>query len=148
MRQNITLGIKIGLLATLALLGIYFLVVSLISGASFAAEQFSRYWYFIASLAVGFGIQMGLYIYLRRAVTHRDPSGKVIAVTGTTSTAAMIACCAHYAANILPVLGVAGIATAIAGYQIELFWIGLALNFLGIAFIVRRINKFHHHEMA
>lgn len=148
MRQNITLGIKIGLLATLALLGIYFLVVSLISGASFAAEQFARYWYFIASLAAGFGIQMGLYAYLRRAATHRDPSGKVLAVTGTTSTAAMISCCAHYAANILPILGVAGIATAIAEYQIELFWVGLVMNIFGIAFIVRRINKFHHHEMA
>jgi len=130
-----------GLIAILTLLGVYFAVVSLVSGWSFAESQFSQYWYFIITLAIGFGIQIGLYAYLKRVLRHSDPSGKMVAVTGTTSTAAMISCCAHYLVNILPILGAAGIATIAAQYQIEFFWAGIAFNVFGVAFISQRIFK-------
>lgn len=54
-------------IAFLLMLAIYFGVVSLIPGTSFALEQFTKFWYFIVALALGFGIQVGLYIYLRGA---------------------------------------------------------------------------------
>ena len=65
-----------------------------------------------------------------------------VAVTGTTSTLTMISCCAHYLANILPALGIAGILSVIGQYQIELFWAGLFFNVGGIAFISNKIYKF------
>ena len=121
------------------LLAIYFGVVSLISGMDFALEQFAKFWYFIVLLALGFGIQVGLYTYLKNLVGQHGASGKMVAVSGTTSTAAMVSCCAHYLTNILPVLGVTGFLTVIAEYQVELFWVGLAFNAAGILYIASKV---------
>src|SRR5215469_13950943 len=94
-----------GLTGTVGLIIVYFLVLTAVSGWDFTLSQFLEFWYFVVSLAAGLGIQVGLYSYLRSAVRGTDMSGKVVAVSGTTSTAAMISCCAHYLTNILPVLG-------------------------------------------
>jgi len=131
-----------GLTGAAGLIIVYFLVLTAVSGWDFTLSQFVEFWYFIVSLSSGFGIQIGLYSYLRRAVQGMNISGKVVAVSGTTSTAAMISCCAHYLTNILPVLGAAGAIALIAQYQIELFWFGLASNFAGIAYMTNRVLKF------
>ena len=66
MQEKIILKpILYGILASGLLLGIYFAILTLVSGWNFAQNQFSAFWYFIVSLAVGFGIQIGLYSYLR-----------------------------------------------------------------------------------
>ena len=127
-----------------ALLAVYFSMVSLISGWSFALSQFAQFWYFIVSLALGFGIQVGLYIHFRNLVRDGRGTGKVLGVTGTTSTAAMISCCTHYLVTLLPVLGVAGVITFVAQYQIELFWVGLLFNLGGIVYMANRIFKFQY----
>ncbi len=137
----ITKSIIKGGFGAAALLAVYFTIVSLISGWSFAVSQFSSFWYFIVSLAAGFGIQIGLYSYLKSAV-HGRSGGGVVAVSGATSTVAMISCCAHYLVNILPIIGVTGIISVIGQYQVELFWIGLTFNVGGIAYIVRKVIAF------
>ena len=131
-----------GMVGTAILLGVYFLVLTLVSNWAFTLSQFIDFWYFIVSLAVGFGIQIGLFTYLRNAVRGMDMSGKVVAVSGTTSTAAMVSCCAHYLTNILPVLGAAGFVALVAQYQIELFWFGLASNLAGIFYMGNRVFRF------
>ena len=105
--------------AFMLLLAIFFGVVSLVSGMDFALEQFTQFWYFIVALAVGFGIQVGLYTYLKNLVGQHGASSKVVAVSGTTSAAAMVSCCAHYLVNLLPILGVTGLLTVVAEYQVE-----------------------------
>ena len=131
-----------GALASGLLLGVYFTVLTLVSGWNFAQDQFAVFWYFIISLAIGFGIQIGLYIHLKNLIKGSHGEGKVLGVTGTTSTAAMISCCTHYLANLLPILGVAGVVTFLAQYQTELFWVGILFNLAGIAFMTNRIFKF------
>lgn len=133
--------IQFGAGAFVLMLAIYFGVVGLISGMNFTIEQFSKYWYFIIALAIGFGIQVGLFIYLRNLVGQHGASGKVVAVSGTTSTAAMVSCCAHYLTNILPILGVTGFLAVVAEYQVELFWVGLAFNAAGLAYILSKVIK-------
>jgi len=133
--------IQFGIGAIVLLLIIYFGVVSLISGVDFAFEQFAKFWYFIVPLALGFGIQVGLYTYLKNLVGQHGVSGKVVAVSGTTSTAAMVSCCAHYLTNILPILGVTGILAVVAEYQVELFWLGLAFNAAGILYVASMVIK-------
>ena len=131
--------------SALALLGVYFAVLTFVSGWSFALEQFSTFWYFVVSLAVGFGIQIALYQYLKRLVHSGQGMGKVVGVSGTTSTAAMISCCAHYLVNLIPVLGVTGVVTFVAQYQVELFWVGIFSNLVGIGYMANRIMKFKSH---
>ncbi len=142
-RTVITSAIK-GIVAAAILLAVYFAVLTLASGASFAGSQFAQGWYYIVSLATGFGIQIGLYSWLKAAI-HTAPNGKVLAVTGGTSTAAMISCCAHYLVNILPVLGVSAFASFVGVYQVQLFWVGIAFNLAGIAYMISRIVKFNQH---
>lgn len=133
--------------ATALLLGIYFLIVGAISGFPFAFSQFWMYWYFFVSLALGFGIQIGLYVYLRFLVKNSNMvmGGAEVVVTGTTSTLAMISCCAHYLVNIVPILGIAGVLSIIAQYQVKIFWVGLAFNIFGILFIANKVIKFKKH---
>lgn len=137
-----------GIVASAILLGIYFAVLTFISGWNFAQNQFASYWYFIVSLVFGFGVQVGLYSFLRRMVEDgARAGGGTIAATGTTSGLAMVSCCTHYAVSILPILGVTGLAGLAAAYQIELFWVGIAFNLLGIAYLLRRVvlvTRIHH----
>lgn len=132
-------ALAIGGVAFTLLLGVYFVLVGLISGLDYTLEQFAVYWPFLVALAAGFGIQIGLYSYLRRLVAHPGASKKVVAVSGTTSTAAMISCCVHYLTNIVPVLGATGLVTIAAQYQVQFFWVGLAFNLAGIAYIVPKV---------
>lgn len=136
-----------GLLAFFSLLIIYFTIITLVSGWNFAMDQFFRFWYFVVTLAIGFGIQVGLFNYLKSSLAGHVSSG-VVAGTGATSTFAMISCCAHYLVNVLPIIGAVGIITIISQYQVQLFWLGLAFNFAGIAYMANKVklvtdNKFH-----
>lgn len=134
-----------GLLAFVLLLGLYFGILALVSGWEFTLEQFVMFWYFIVALAAGFGVQIGLYLHLRHVTRHRDASTGVVAVSGGTSTAAMISCCTHYLANVLPVLGATGFVALVAQYQVELFWVGLAFNVGGIVYVGRKVVQASRH---
>lgn len=137
----------LGMLATLLLLGVYAGVLTLISGWSFTVDQFAQFRIYIVPLAIGFGIQVGLFAYLRALIGAERSSGAVVATSGTTSTAAMISCCAHYLANIAPVLGATGLVAFAAQFQVELFWVGLLFNVAGIAYIGNKvIQAYKEHE--
>ncbi len=136
-----------GLLASISLLGIYFLILTLVSGWSFAQNQFATYLYFIISLVAGFGIQIALYQYIKSLVHEMYNMRKVVGVSGATSTVSMVSCCAHYLVNLLPILGVTGFATLVAQYQIQIFWVGLVFNMFGIVYISSKIIALKkHHE--
>lgn len=135
-----------GIVAALILLAVYFALLTLISGWFFAKEQFFSFWYFIVGLAGGFGTQIALYSYLKNKIHGRNSGGKVLAISGTTSTVAMVSCCSHYLVNILPVIGATGIVSLIGQYQIEFFWLGIIFNLIGVWYISSRIIKFSKHQ--
>jgi P-type Cu+ transporter len=147
MTSNITKPAFLGILASTILLGVYFAILTFVSGWSFTQSQFASFWYFIVSLATGFGIQIGLYAYLRNRIRESAGSGKVLGVTGTTSTAAMISCCTHYLVNLLPILGVTGLVAFVAQYQVKLFWTGLLFNIAGILYMINRVLVFKHEHI-
>ena len=62
-----------------------------------------------------------------------------MAASGATSTAAMVSCCTHYLANLLPIVGAAGLVALATRYQVQLFWLGLAFNVAGIAYIGSKV---------
>ena len=135
-------------LAASLLLIFYFATVTLISGWDFAQSQFAKYWYFILTLSLGFGIQVGLYSYLKNSIRRKNISAKVLAVSGSTSGAAMITCCSHYLTNILPILGISGLITFVTQYQVQFFWIGLALNLVGIAYMSNKVYLFSKRNLT
>ncbi|HEX5612244.1 MAG TPA: hypothetical protein VFX67_06300 [Burkholderiales bacterium] len=128
-----------GTLAFGLLLAVYFGALALVSGWEFTRSQFAEFWYFIVPLAAGFGIQVALYLKLRQVLHRSRETGAVVAASGTTSTAAMISCCAHYLVNVAPVLGATGLVAFVAQFQVELFWVGLLFNLAGIAYVANKL---------
>lgn len=133
--------VVLGVVASGLMLLVYFVVLGSISGVSYAQQQFVIFWPFIVSLSVGFGIQVGLYTHLRGILKNMHAERNVLGVTGTTSTAAMISCCAHYLVNVLPVLGATGFVTFFTQYQNDLFWVGIVSNVAGIAYLVQKMRN-------
>ncbi len=130
-----------GALAFGAMLAVYFGALTAVSGWSFTVQQFSEFWYYVLPLAAGFGLQVALYLQLRQVISRARNTGTVLAASGTTSTAAMVSCCAHYLTNVAPVLGATGLVAFAAHFQVELFWLGLAFNAAGIAYVGNRLLK-------
>lgn len=128
-----------GFTSSVLMLAIYFVIVTSISGRYFAVNQFYQNWYFLIGLVMGFGVQIALYQYIKNLMHRNLGTGKVIGVSGTTSTIAMISCCSHYLVNILPILGATGLVMFTAQYQTELFWIGILLNLIGIGYMADKI---------
>jgi len=49
---------------------------------------------------------------------------------------AMVACCAHHVADVLPILGLTAAALFLAEYRIPFMIAGLGMTLLGIAFML------------
>lgn len=136
-----------GALASLTLFGIYFNVIAAISGWGFAQAQFSQYLFFIVALALGFGAQVALFARYKLTLRYlkMHGAGKVLAATGSTTTVAMLSCCAHYAANLIPILGIAGAVSLIGSLQTELFWFGILANLVGILYLAKKTVELQKH---
>lgn len=130
-----------GAVAFAALLAFYLGLLTAVSGWGFTRDQLATYWYFIVALAAGFGLQIGLYTRLKQVVGAPGPHRTVVAASGTTSTAAMVSCCAHYLTNILPVVGASGLVALVSQYQVGLFWLGLVASAAGTTFVAARLVK-------
>lgn len=133
--------ILMGLLGTSLLLGFYFLTMRLLTGGFEAAvDQFENLWYFMVPLAIGFGIQVGLYVHLRTKMKSLQ-SKKLLAGNTTTSAVAMIACCAHHATDVLPFIGLAFVSTILVKYQTVILIIAIGSNIVGIYILLELISK-------
>jgi len=128
-----------GALAGLLLVGLYLGLVTWAQGLSHARELLWGDRYFVTAIAAGFGIQTGLFVYVRRLLSLRARGGAAAATaTGTgTSTVAMVACCAHHVTDALPVLGLSGAALFLNDYRIPLMAAGLAVNAAGVLYMAR-----------
>ncbi len=127
-----------GALASTLILALYFAILTLVSGWQFTLEQFGEWRPFVLALAIGFGVQIALFVYLRSA-SRVVGSGKVVTTTGATSAVAMVSCCTHYLVNVLPALGATGLVGFIGQYQAEFVWFGIASNLAGVAYLGSRV---------
>jgi len=132
-----------GPLAALTLLGLYLGLITLAQGWDHAVEQFEVDQWFVLALTVGFGAQVGLFTHLRALHARMAAGGVGMAASTGTSTAAMLACCAHHLSDVLPILGVSGAAVFLAAYKTPLLWVGLAMNLAGIAYLLWQIRGVH-----
>jgi hypothetical protein len=138
--RYITVGpVLIGLVAAAGLLTMYVGLITLAQDWAHAVEQLSQDRWFVVAIAAGFGTQIGLFTYLR-TLHNTAAVGGVAASTGT-STAAMLACCAHHLTDVVPVVGLSGMAVFLNLYKTPLLWLGILMNLAGIAFMVWHIRR-------
>lgn len=115
------------------LAGFYYLLLFLITkDPQHPLTQFMLYQPWMSLLIIGFGIQMGLYLVIKR-------DGLIAGTSTALSTTAMIACCAHHALDFLPILGFSAATLFLSNYQQEFLMLGLASNVVGIVVMLRRI---------
>lgn len=128
-----------GLVAVAALLGVYLGLITLAQGWAHAVEQLGEDRWFVGVIAAGFGTQVGLFAYLR-SLHGKAMAGGVAASSGT-STAAMLACCAHHLTDVLPVLGLSGAAVLLNAYKTPLLWLGIVMNVAGVTYMWWQIRR-------
>lgn len=136
-----------GFIAGTALLSIYFLILTVANSFSHAIGQFKNMWYWITLLVLGFGIQVGLFIYMRAAIRLKKDSSvatSTVAAAGGISTTSMVACRAHHVTDVLPILGVSAAAVFLNHYQDVFIIVGVLSNLIGITVMLRIIQK---HEL-
>lgn len=131
-----------GLLGTIGLLVLYLGLVSLAEGWSHAVELLWEDLWLVGPILAGFGVQVGLYTYLKTGLhAAARGTGTLTGAGGGTSTAAMVACCAHHVTDVLPLLGLSAAATFLAEYRIPFMLVGLATNLIGIGVMVYLIVR-------
>jgi P-type Cu+ transporter len=64
------------------LLALYFGALTLVSGWAFTVQKFSDFWYYIVTLAAGFGVQVGLYVRMRELIRRSKGGGAMVAASG------------------------------------------------------------------
>lgn len=136
--------VAFGFLASSVLMAFYVGVVGLAQGLEHAIELLQQDWYFVLPIIVGFGGQVGLFVYLRRTPRHLRGVGSATAVAGVgtgTSSVSMVACCAHHITDALPLIGVSGAALVLNDYRQPLMLLGIAANLVGIGTMVRTIRR-------
>ncbi|MBI4296611.1 MAG: hypothetical protein HY667_05800 [Chloroflexi bacterium] len=132
----------IGLAAAIVLLGVYATIMSLAEGPEIALLQASRLWYGIVLLAGGFGTQAGLFSFIRYALRERQRAAAAsIGASGGISAGSMVACCAHHISDVLPLLGLASLATFLANYQTIFILSGVLSNIVGITIMLETIQR-------
>ncbi len=140
-----------GVFGSVSLIGLYLGLVTLAQGVDHAGELLRLDWYLASPIAVGFGIQVGLFFYMRGVLRLRKGTASVTALAGTgtgTSSVAMVACCAHHLADVLPFLGLSGAALLLAEYRQPIMIAGIAVNLVGIIVMVRTVRRVQRHSLA
>lgn len=131
-----------GLKGFIALIVFYFSLMRLLAGSwNITISQFEKLWYYMIPLSLGFGIQVGLYNYLRNLA--KSNTGKKVMITNTTTSAiGMVACCAHHLTDILPFIGLTAFSAFLITYQKPLLILGIFSNILGIYYLLKKIKHF------
>ena len=136
-----------GTIASFAIVGIYLGMNTLTADWYYAKVQFNQYRWWIVALAFGLGVQVTLFSLLRAQLKkNRMRAAKSsIAASGGVSTAAMMACCSHYLATVLPALSLPFLSAAAVAkleqYQPYFFLAGILSCIVGIGLMVRIMKK-------
>ncbi|MBI2916967.1 MAG: hypothetical protein HYY01_03150 [Chloroflexi bacterium] len=139
MRRHLAVAVA----AAALLLAVYLGIITLAQGWSHALGQTLDLWYWVVLLAAGFGTQAGLYSFIRQGLRESRRVGTTasVAASGGVSTGSMAACCAHHLSDVLPALGLAGVATFLTSYQTVFILAGVLSNLVGITIMLEAIQR-------
>jgi len=134
--RRILLPAGLGLAGSILLFTLYIGIVSLAESPQHAIEFFWQDRWIVIPIILGFGLQTGIYVILKKRmfipVSNMGPSGVLTGTSGTTSAIAMVACCVHHITDVLPILGLTVAATFLAQYRTAFMLVGLGTTLIGI----------------
>lgn len=134
--------ILIGIVAATLLIAVYMGIIIWAESAEHALDRTAELWYWITALAVGFGIQAGLFSYIRQGMRERRmTAGASLGTSGGVTAGSMVACCAHHLSDVLPFLGLSGLAAVLADYQVVFMAGGVLSNIVGITIMLDTIQR-------
>lgn len=137
MARDKFVSIIVGIISTAGLFLFYALTMRFLAGSWDAAWwQFRQLWYLMTPLAIGFGVQIGLFSYIK-SLAKQGISKGIMAASSTASGLGMIACCAHHVTDIASLLGVSVLSAWLTAYQRPLLIIAILTNFVGIIYLIR-----------
>lgn len=126
----------IGIAGAVGLLSFYILTMMILAGSWGAVWwQFRELWFLMLPLIAGFGVQIGLFSYIK-FISH-SANNRMMAASSATSTVGMIACCAHHAADVIPILGLSALSLWLVNFQKPLLILGIISNLVGIVYLIR-----------
>ena len=138
------LPIVYGATGSALLQGIYVLILSVASTFGYAWQQFVNLSPWMVPLITGFDAQVGIFFYTRGYISlaksgalHKGP---VVASAGL-STGSMIACCAHHAVEVLPIIGLSAAAVFLSRFQTFLLGVGIISNLVGTVYMLYNVKK-------
>ncbi|MBE0481592.1 MAG: hypothetical protein IBX68_11520 [Dehalococcoidia bacterium] len=134
--------ILVGAVAATLLIAAYAVTIGLVQDWGHVWQQASGLWYWLLALAGGFGVQAGLFSFIRQRVKERRVmSTASVTASGSLSAGSMAACCAHHLAEVLPFLGLSGAAIFLAQYQLPFIIAGVLSNIVGIIIMLETIQR-------
>lgn len=137
-------SILAGFISAAALFTFFILLNTLLGSFEHTVDLFVEHIFWMSALILGFGIQIGLFIYIRQTLKLRKKifrSSRKVAATGGLTTFSMVACCVHHLTDVLPFIGASTAAFLLAKYQIWFIILAVVSNILGIAIMLRIIYK-------
>jgi len=103
-------------------------------------------WYFLVPMIVGFGVQM--WLFQRMRIQMMKNQGKMALASAGMSGTAMVSCCAHHLADVLPLVGFASIATSVSQYQDVFLATGVLITMIGVWYMYRRLIQLQDMQCA
>lgn len=143
MRKHILYGSG----ASAALLIVYIGILTLAESFSHAVQQFGLLWYLMVPLVIGFGIQIGLYFYIREGFKLMAASATgSAAASGGVSAGSMILCCLHHVTDVLPIIGLSAASLFLSQYQEFFLVLGIFSSIIGILLMLNIMQKHGLHK--
>jgi len=134
-------SVKWAFIGSLSLFIIYFSILSIANSFKHAIDQFIQMWYWVSLLVIGFGIQVGLYSFIRNSMKQKLAGAATeVAASGGISTGSMIACCAHHLSDVLPIIGLSAAALFLDRFQTLFIVVGVLSNLIGINMMLKIIQ--------
>jgi hypothetical protein len=122
---------------------VYVGILTAIESFEHALLQFAQLWYLMAPLIVGFGIQIGLFTFVREGFKQRALNGATgsVASSGGVSAGSMVLCCLHHVTDVLPFIGLSAAAIFLTQFQPFFLLLGILSNIVGITMMFHLMQK-------
>lgn len=133
---------RAGLIGLAGVAAFYVVVVGFASGSvEHLLDQMRADWWLLVPIMGGFAIQVALLAELRSRHHAATVAAGAASAGAGASAAGMVACCAHHLAELLPFLGIAGVATTLTAWRTEMMFVGIGVNAIAIALAWRRLRS-------